>query len=58
MIKFIWGLPEDIPREEEWLFLNSAAITSVLTGIEQAERGEGKFMGSFSEFDEDENSPS
>jgi hypothetical protein len=39
-MKWYWNVPEDIPEKEKWLYLNPKALESVLTGINQAERGE------------------
>ena len=36
--------------EDEWLQDSPAALASVLEGLEQAEQGGGKYLGSFAEW--------
>ncbi len=44
----------EILAREKWLFENSAALRSVIAGIEQAKQGKTKKRGSFSKYAEDE----
>ncbi len=43
-----------IPEREKWLWDNHEALGAVKEGLEQSARGETKFLGSFSQYAEDE----
>jgi hypothetical protein len=43
-----------VPLHEAWLYQNRAALKSVLTGIEQASRGELRDLGSFAQYANDD----
>jgi hypothetical protein len=44
----------EIPAHEAWLFRNKKAMASLERGLEQSERGETEYIGSFSQYLEDE----
>ena len=48
------GLASELPVEEQWLWRNKEALKAVMRGIRQAEAGQTAYVGSFSEFADDE----
>ena len=48
-------IPANIPEREKWLYRNPKAMKALLTGIEQAGRGELHYLGSFAQYLDDEN---
>jgi hypothetical protein len=43
-----------IPKRELWLWENKEALAAVKEGLEQSARGEGKYIGSFAQYANDE----
>ncbi len=43
----------EIPTREAWLLNNKEALSSVLKGIEQSDKGKVKSLGKFAKFAED-----
>lgn len=43
----------EVPAQEEWLYRNKDAMTSVMRGLKEAARGKGKKIGDFSQFADD-----
>lgn len=43
----------EIPARETWLFANPEALTSVMRGLAESKKGQGKTLGSFARHKDD-----
>ena len=45
---------EEIPEEESWIYKDKETLEAIKRGLEQAARGEGKYLGSFAKYAEED----